>query len=198
MSRLEWILGGILAVLVIALAILLAFFWLRPEGTVNNQNSSLAVTARESHRLAETAARQWAADALLVNARTTWPPESTLRPDEATWDFIFYSPAQAATALVVVRDNQATVLNSGAASQSFAAAELEQWQIDSTVALETILANGGRGFREEGAGKTTIILTFQAAEMHWLATLINSETRQTLLIRLNATTGEVIETQQSP
>ena len=33
MSRLEWILGGILAVLAIALAILLAFFWLRPEGS---------------------------------------------------------------------------------------------------------------------------------------------------------------------
>src|SRR5688500_7618279 len=106
MSRLEWILGGILAVLVLALAIILAFFWLRPEGNVNNPITS-AVTARESYTLAETAARQWAADALLVNARATWPPESTLRPDEVSWDFIFYSPAQSATALVAVRDNQA-------------------------------------------------------------------------------------------
>jgi hypothetical protein len=195
MSRLEWILGGILAVLVIALAILLALFWLRPEGTVNNPVTS-AVTARESYRLAETAARQWAADALLVNARATWTPESNLRPDEAAWDFIFYSPAQSAIALIAVRDSQANILNTSAANQAFTAGDLEQWQVDSPAALETVLASGGRSFREQ-EGQTTIILTFNAGEMAWLATLINATTRQTLTIRVNANSGEVTETQQS-
>jgi hypothetical protein len=195
MSRLEWILGGVLAVLLIALAIILGYFWLRPDGKVNNPITA-PVTARESFTVAEAAARQWAADALLVNTRTTWPPESSLRPDEANWDFVFYSPRQTAVALIVVREGQASVLSTNAASQSYTAGDLEQWQVDSPAALETVLANGGRGFREDGP-ETSVLLTFNAAEMAWVATLINTATRQTLIIRVDASNGQVMETIQS-
>lgn len=198
MSRFEWILGAVLAVMVVIIGGLLAIFWLqgRPDDSVNNSTTP-GRTARGALQTAQPAAERWADDAELINIQSSWSPGSDFASGEADWSLTFYSPEKRATALFTVVDGQASLLSSRQASQAFDPVDPEQWRVDSPAVTTEVLASGGREFIAS-EGESTLILTLNLADPPtWTAILISQESRRNLGIIINAGSGEVISVQQS-
>jgi hypothetical protein len=198
MSRFEWILGAILAVLVVVIGGLLVIFWLqgRPDHPVNNSLVS-DMTAKRAHGLAQPAAERWAADARLVTVQTVWQPGSDFAGGEASWSLTFYSPQQRATALFTVVNGQIAQLSSRETGQALETAGADDWQVDSPVVTELVLASGGREFMAS-QGDSSLVLTLSLVDSPtWTAILVSQETRRNLGIVIDAGSGKMISIQQS-
>jgi hypothetical protein len=199
-SRTEWILGGVLGALILAIVVGLLLFWFQgqpaSEGEAEELNNLTELTAQSAFGLAGSAAQSWAADAALVSARATWGPGVAFETREASWTFTFYSPAAGRVALVSVTGGRANLLNSRETTRTFPAADLDRWEVDSPAALETVLSRGGQAFIDEQGG-ASVVLSLDAQALVWQGTIVNTESRRTFILQLDAQRGEVIEVQQS-
>ncbi|MCI0397755.1 MAG: hypothetical protein L0332_28515 [Chloroflexi bacterium] len=197
MSRTEWILGGVLALLVLVVAAAVLIFWFFRDQPADAVNNPMNPTAMGAYELAEPLARQWAGDAQFVSARATWQSASGFDPEVASWSFTFYSPAAMATALISVTGDQATLIRSQPASRVLEPGAPEEWVVDSPAAVETLLANGGQSFVDE-QGSATLVLALNLNDQPvWTGTFINEQSRRTLQLRLDARNGELLEVIQS-
>lgn len=203
MTRLEWILGGVLTLLVLAIAALLLLSWLGPRSAPALSPASAAMiqptstfkgqTAHSAFDAAQPVAIDWAADARMINAMATWPEGSDIEQGAATWTFTFYSAGQPGTALISVIDNDATLVSSsGQAEPSLAAVNRAEWQLDSRDAIQRLLAAGGQSFLEQ-QGQATLILNLSVKEqVEWEGVLFVNATGESFSRRLDAKNGEVI------
>jgi hypothetical protein len=196
MKRLEWLAGALLALfLVLGLGVALIVFAGAPAG---NQAASANGAALSAYHLALPVAQAWAADAALVNGRASWQEGEDFSLGQAGWAFIFYSPGRAATALVTVGDDQASLLSSRPLDQAPPLIAPGSWNIDSGEAAQLLLHNGGSGFIHNHAGATlTLILSAANGQAAWEGTFITRETRRALYIRLDAGNGAVLDVRQS-
>lgn len=211
MSRAEWILGGILVVLLAVVIVAAALLWL-PDDTPEGPIGTVAVTVPVAPTLAfegNTAvlafaaanenARAWQADAQLVEARATWP-QGVTRDDiltgAAIWDFTFYSPQQNRIASVQVIENVATLVGQNDAQNPVTPLSSTAWQIDSAEAITILLeqAGGDQFLRTQGVSILNMNLSTvtQSGRIEWLISLFSSQTGQSLTIRVDATSGEII------
>lgn len=218
MSRLEWILGLVLLLLLVAVVALSASLWLTPDGAVTRQDAdelALAAayaeeiaptrttaveTAKNAYLLANRAAQGWQGDARLLNATATWP-QGMAAPDLAfgreAWGFIFYSPTTQTTAVVSVSNGAATI-SPRETRRQLQPLDITSWRLDSNDAAELFLANGGEMFIER-EGVTVYSMTLSLNDPHlngrieWLLSLLEPQNGRSFSVRIDATSGEVLE-----
>lgn len=222
MNRLEWVLGIMLALLLIIVAALALMFWFRadepglaavPANTATevafyaDKVEPTPAVAGQSAKLAFVTAQRtavsWQPDAQLLNATATWPQgatEEALRQGKAAWGFTFYSSAAASMALISVADNEASLIMQGAMEKPARLFETSGWNLDSTDAIERLLQEGGSAFiNEEGVTALTLNLTMDAdnGRILWQIQLAATQSLRTMTLSLDATSGEILEINQT-
>lgn len=205
MSRLEWVLSGILALLIIVIAVMMLLFW-----NLNRQQSALpaapeeasagqemaevtttASTAQEAYELAHPTAQAWAEDARLLSASATWAEGASFTTEDAGWSLLFYSPERSETGLVSVSKGRARLLRNSATNRSLLPLSLENWQVDSPAVIDTLMAHGGEEFVQMH-NQATLSLTFNALDaLQWQAQLIDREQQTILTVEIDPISGAV-------
>ncbi len=217
MSRLEWILGILLVVLLVAVLGISALIWLRPqapelpEGLPPTRSASaLPVptsvyeenTAMVGYAIAQQAIQDWHSDAVLLDATATWPrgmTETMLRSGEANWAYTFYSPAQNAIALVTVQGDTARRISENVYTAPSPLADVGSWQLDSRQAIDKFMAEGAAQFLQiEGPSTLIMKLTAVDNQMVWFLSLFANGSGRSFTMRIHATIGEVLELEVSP
>ena len=224
MSKLEWILGIVLVLLLVVVAVFSLVFWFGPGQADNSppENSATALarryddiaptsefegdTAKVAYAKAQQSAITWQSDAKLLNATATWPQGANanqLREGASTWGFTFYSPsAQKITSISVIEDN-VNVLSQSEHLAENAILEATGWNIDSNEVIELFLKEGGRQFLgEEGITNLAMILRTDNLEddgrMKWELNMINMQNGRGMKMRIDATSGEILENRTVP
>lgn len=211
MSRAEWILGGVLVLLLAVVVIAAAMLWL-PDPVTPSPTPQVVVTVPVAPTLAvagSTAvfafataahtARSWQADAQLIDASATWP-QGVTRDDILTgstvWNFTFYAPGQNEVANVQVVDNVPTLLGQRPATTALTPLDSTGWQVDSPQAITILLeqAGGDEFLRTQGVSilNMNLNLITESGRIEWLVSLFSSQTGQSLIIRVDANSGEII------
>ncbi|GIK55691.1 MAG: hypothetical protein HND44_13400 [Chloroflexi bacterium] len=226
MNRLEWILGIVLVVLLLAVAALSLVFWFRPQGstihlqpaantgTVIAQQAAVVAptsvftgeTSLMAYGRAQSTAAAWQPDARLLNAQATWPQlanSQQLRDGKTTWGFTFYSPAAQEIAVISVVEDAARIVSQGPYQQTGNLLNATGWNLDSQEAITTMLAAGGsQFFSETGVASLTMMLTLDDSEgdgrMEWQMNLIAPQHGRGLKMRIDATSGEILENKTVP
>lgn len=223
MNRLEWILGIILVVLLVVVGVLSLTLWFRNDRTaVPNSGpaaNSATIIAQRADDIAPTplydgrsaivayasalkAAQAWQTDAQLMQAQATWPqgstPDQLLRGEES-WGFTFYSPSSQRIGVFSVVEDNASLVSEGEHEQTDPLLSASGWNLDSKDAIEIFLAGGGRTFlAEQGVSTMTMALMASDIEVNgrleWQVALFSLQTGQAFTMRLDATSGEVLET----
>ncbi|MCA9969524.1 MAG: hypothetical protein KC425_04870 [Anaerolineales bacterium] len=214
MSRLEWILGILLVVLLLVVIGISAFIWLQPRAPeVADVPTAVSApigpaatpiyagkTARVGFAAAQQALTGWQTDAVLLDATATWPTgatEADVRAGSATWGYTFYSPGTARVALITVLGDKAQLVSESEYQAPTTPASIGAWVIDSEQAVDIFLNAGGAAFMRDN-GVTTLImqLTTSSADgrVIWLASLFGEENGRSFTMRIDATSGDVIET----
>lgn len=197
MSRLEWVISGLLG-LVIVVALLGIVFWtMARDQTSTAQTNGAAAglqqpagqTAQEAYDMALNEARDWSGDVQLLSASATWPAGASFVSGKTSWGFQFYSPAAQSTALIAVDGATARRLRSGPADASVAPLNVDGWLVDSPQAVEIILNNGGQQFLQQ-AGPSSLTLTLNLVnQFQWQAKLVDTQTKEVLSMTVDPTSG---------
>jgi uncharacterized protein YpmB len=221
MNRLEWILGIMLALLLIIVAALALMFWFRadePQMAIAPANAATEVafyadkveptpvyagqTAHFAYVTAEKTAVSWQPDAVLLNATATWPQgatEKALREGETTWGFTFYSPAAASMALISVLDNEANLVMQGAMPDAPQLLDVSGWRMDSTDVIDRLMDAGGAAFiNQEGIAVLTMSLNLGSGNgrILWDIQLASPQSQDALIMSIDANSGEILEINQ--
>ena len=121
-----------------------------------------------------------------------------LRQGETTWGFTFYSAQAQQIAILSVVEDTAVVVSEGPHQQENPVLSATGWNVDSKEAIETLLANGGYSFLENSGVATLTMALFaddqeKNGRMEWQLSLFSLQSNQALTVRLDATSGEVLE-----
>lgn len=211
MSRTEWIIGIIAGIVISGMVV--AFLFLVLDGRNDSPLAEQVYTAEDSrytpissmqaHELAEEAAAQWQPDAILVKVNTTWPhgpSRDQLLAGAESWNLGFYSPSAISAANFEVTEDQARMVNEFTPRQPISPDEVDQWRVDSKVAIYRLLDEGGDDFLDDnGISSFTMSLVNDKSRERpeWLLLLLGTQADRTLIMRLDASTGEVLETVRS-
>ncbi|MCP4428811.1 MAG: hypothetical protein GY803_30365 [Chloroflexi bacterium] len=210
MSRAEWILGGMLVVLLVVVAALAIMLWVQPAESVPGEPSQRpAVVAPTPSYLGQTAfsastaalreAQTWQADAALLKATATWPQGASIEmisEGASAWNFTYYSPGRQTSAIITVVDGQTSFLRENTVDDALSPLPATSWRVDSSTAVQTMLDKGGARFlrRERISTLVMNLTTINASNrVEWFVSLIGEQTGNSFTIRLDAATGEVIE-----
>ena len=217
MNRLEWSLGIILVILLIVVAVFSVLLWFRPDNTpAAGQPSSATIVAARANQIAPTplfagqtarvafAAAQgeaavWQNDATLLNASATWPQGASsqdLLTGETAWSFTFYSPQTDSSALISVIEDEAALLSTGSYNPTTPVLSAGGWQLDSGDIIKQFLDQGGEEFiLTNGVTTLTMMLSTSndTGRIEWFVSLFGDQTLGSLTMRIDATSGEVLE-----
>ena len=195
------ILGAMLIAVYGTLAILIiGFSGNAPPGSTPTSDSSTGegpLTAREAYALALSEARNWQDDAQLVSATASWAnvgSEEQLAEDVA-WGFTFLSGQSAETQILSVTRVGAERVREMRSTSAMRAADVASWQVDSPQALALFLEHGGRDFLNQHPGATISLRLGpeeESSRLVWLAMGIQSADKSTMVLEVDASTGEVL------
>jgi hypothetical protein len=146
--------------------------------------------ARAVFPIAQQEALSWQQDAQLSAVQTVWDdlgPGGIFKRDR--WTFQFSSPSQQQMAIIRVRDKQARRLQTTLLPNRLPALPLEQWQVNSTQALQTWWERGGCDFVqkhpqvsislklrvEPGSTRPVWIITGSSSGSHWIVQLDSND-----------------------
>ncbi|WP_420642331.1 hypothetical protein [Candidatus Leptofilum sp.] len=221
MNRLEWILGIILVVLLLVVGALSLTFWFRNDRTAVSPpaaNSATTIAQRAddiaptpdyegrsaviAYAVAQNKATAWQTDAQLLSAQATWPQGASaqaLLQGEESWGFTFYSPAAQKIAVFSVVEDDASLVAEGDHQQTDPVLSTSGWNLDSRDAIQIFINKGGQAFlAEQGVSAMTMSLlasdTEENGRLEWLISLFSLQTGQSLTMRLDATSGELLAT----
>ncbi len=157
-------------------------------------------TTKQAYELALISAQEWREDASLLKATATWTQgsdrESFLSGSE-TWSFSFYSPGSKRAANISVIDGKATMINQQSLGSSIQPSPIDDWTIDSNIAILRMLNEGGEEFLNENQiNSLTMALTagVQRGRPEWLISLFSAGGGKYYNMRLDASNGEVLDT----
>jgi hypothetical protein len=215
MRRAEWILGILLVVLLVAVVVLSLIFWFQPEGTANTAvtNNTAVIeptsiykeyTAMTAFALSEREAKAWQSDAQLLNATATWTQgadRNDLSSGNQTWNFTYYSASQAAISTLTVLEDKPSFLSEKGVARTLSPATASGWRTDSSEAVRIFLADGGDAFLTN-QGISTLIMTLTTdnanGRIEWFLSLFANESGNALTMRIDATSGEILEKLEAP
>lgn len=158
-------------------------------------------TARVAFVDAQRTALTWQADAQLLNASATWPQGAAinaLASGEEAWTFTFYSQGVSKTAVYTVVDRQVTFIGESNSPTFQEVRDSSAWQIDSNEAIRLLLEQGGSQFleQEQITILTMVLMTHTqtpSQQMEWFLSLIGTESGNSIDLRINAASGELLE-----
>lgn len=218
LSRVEWVLGILLVVLLGVVMVLALLIWFQP-GPVNTavpQNSATTIamhaddiaptpetpgqTARVAYASAQQAARNWQTDAILLNASAAWPQgadELLLSNGQSEWRYTFFSKQAGEAAFITVNENQPQLLSTSRYTQAETPVATTAWNIDSIDAVQIFMNAGGREFmRQEGVTLFNMFLTADNVSgngrIEWNVSLVSPQSSKALELQIDATNGDII------
>lgn len=145
--------------------------------------------------IAQQQALRWQQDAQFSSAGIVWDdlgPGGILKRDR--WTFHFYSPSQQRMAVIRVADGQAQQLRTALVPNRLPAFPLEQWQVDSTQALQTWWEWGGGNFVRQHthvAINLTLRLEPEGTRPIWVVS--GSASGQHWVVQLDSRDGTVLQ-----
>lgn len=209
MNRFEWILGGLLVLLLVIVAGLAFTLWFRPaapnlaiqpaQGALTGGQTALSALAAANNQ-----AQAWQPDAQLLKATTTWMAQDgrAYTSGAASWAFTYYSPGDTAVAQITVVENTPSPPLVSEADVPLTPMDISGgWKIDSPTAVSQLLDNGGADFlsRRQDTSITMTLDTISGnGRMEWLVSLFDEQSDDFIAVRLDATSGEVLEVVQKP
>lgn len=198
MSRIEWILSGLVALLFIAVIGVALVIWnaQNPPGTIpaadgagDPSQGEVDHTAQSAYELALPVARDWAEDAQLLSARATWTQETGFQPATAEWGFLFHSASRQESSLISVTGAAARLVRSASSTRAPAVVDVSNWQVDSPDVLENVLENGGQEFIDSHQ-KVTLMLGLEATDrLRWQARLFDQDTNDMHIVEVDPVYG---------
>jgi len=158
---------------------------------------SVVETAREYYPAAMTEAENWETDVQLVSATASW---SNVQSEEdlqeaAAWGYTFLSPQTRQVRVVSVTPDGAEHVQTSDATAKTRGVDMSLWQVDSEQVLSLFLDSGGRDFLAQHPGATVNLrvgLEESGERLVWYAMGIYSPERATLVVTVDATTGELL------
>jgi hypothetical protein len=187
MTRAQWVVVGGLMLFILVIFGTLLYKLQVPESSPTPPAPAFlledAARARAAFPIAEQEARRWQPDAQLSSVGIVWDdlgPGGILKRDK--WTFQFYSPSQEQMAVIRVTDGAAQRLRTALLPNRLPVLSLDQWQIDSTEALQTWWEWGGGKFVREhsrvsislklrlepGGTRPIWIVAGSASDQHWV------------------------------
>lgn len=211
MRLMDLLLGFALTVLVLAAIFLGVFFWQQSNLNLDVQNDTLTTnslvkgeTALLSAGRAQQVALAWKSSALLATSVATWSPNTPvteLTAGRAEWAFVFYDPlSQTATAVNVV-NGQATLGKPYPVSQSLEPLALSGWKINSDIALNIFLREGGEEFllTEPQVSLSMKLSTVnENPRIEWIIAALSDTSGNSYTIWIDATSGTILQKTQVP
>jgi hypothetical protein len=192
----------ILAVLLIAVYGTLAVLVLAVGGTDSTDQEAephTLETARDTYPAAVAEAQSWQDEAQLVSATASWSnvqTEADLQ-QTAAWGFTFLSPQTRQVRVVSVTPDGAEHVQTADATAKTRGVEVSAWRVDSKEVLNLFLDNGGRDFLAQYPGATITLrvgLEEGSERLVWYAMGIYSPERATIVVAVDATSGELLST----
>jgi hypothetical protein len=192
----------ILAVLLVAVYGTLAVLVLAMGGTDSADQGAqprTLETARDTYPAAVAEAQNWQDEAQLVSATASWSNVQTLEDlqQTAAWGFTFLSPQTRQVRVVSVTPDGAEHVQTADATAKTRGVEVSAWRVDSEQVLNLFLDNGGRDFLAQYPGATITLrvgLEEDSERLVWYAMGIYSPERATIVVVVDATTGELLST----
>jgi hypothetical protein len=211
MTRTEWILGILLAILLFFVVILGIIFWLQPgnngrveEVPVAPTSSFSGQTALQAFLFAQAEAASWQSDAALLKATATWPQGSdraTLLSGKSTWNFTYYSAAAQLTIVVSLVEEEATLGTTRPVDAAFSPVSASNVKLDSHEAIQALLNAGGAEFMDQhGVTTLTATLSTDTAEnrVEWFLSLFSVGDGKSFTAFIDAASGEIINLIETP
>jgi len=219
MNRLEWILGIILVILLVAVAGLALLLWRQPQQTapagthpevavyVNDVApipNTVGQTAKMAYVVAQEIIKEWQPDAILLSTTATWPQGAKsdhIKQGTSDWAFTFHSPSTSSNATVTVVNGQTTLIP-GNSNDQLQLLDSSSWRVDSPDAVGKVLSEGGKTFIDK-EGITILSMTlvtndpYKNGRLEWLASVIATQTGNAYTMRIDAASGDVIEIQDT-
>lgn len=200
MSRLEWLLGGALALIIIVIAGLLVMWWRAPAPEQQiappHRIDSAHHTALAAFQIAEPVARQWSQDAVLLAANASWPA-GMWQTGTGNWTLTFYSASKRATGLIRVSRNEAQLINVNNTTRQYRPAATNAWQIDSPTVVEQIAAVVTENDYGQSRAASLLLSLHTDQRLQWEAVMRN-EAGGGFQIMVDATTGQVVTIHRIP
>lgn len=213
MSRLEWILTGLLGLLLVVVLAMGLLLWLQPgigigaapplptvevDAPVAPTPDLPRDTALLAFTTAQVKAQSWQSDAVLVQASATWTqgaPRDDLLNGMATWDFTFMSPSAGAVAIFSVVDEEVKLIAENDLQQELTLQDVSGWRLDSPQAIARMMEEGGASFLG-GAGTSTMTASLHTGrhpdKIEWFISLISKYSGESFTARIDATSGDVL------
>ncbi len=187
MTRAQWVVVGGLMLFILVIFGTLLYKLKVPESSPPPPPPAFLLEdtarARAAFPIAEQEALRWQPDAQLSLVGIVWDdlgPGGILKRDR--WTFQFYSPSRGQMAVIRVSDGAAQRLRTALLPNRLPTLSLDQWQIDSSEALQTWWERGGEKFvrahsrvsislklrLEPGGTRTIWIVAGSASDQHWV------------------------------
>ncbi len=199
MTRAQWtVVTGLLLFILVIFGILL--FQLRvPEQRSTPPPPAFLLEegaqARTVLPIAQQEALRWQEDAQLTSAGVVWDdlgPGGILKRDR--WTFEFYSPSQQRMAVIRVTDGEAQLLRTALLPNSLQPLPFDQWQVDSTRALQIWWERGGGAFvRRHTHVSISLKLRMVPPDTRLLWIVAGSSNDQHWVVQINSGDGTVLE-----
>jgi hypothetical protein len=142
-------------------------------------------------------AQNWREDAQLVNATASWvnvASEEQLAEDVA-WGFTFLSAQSREAQIVSVTRLGAESARDMPSTATMRTADVTLWDVDSPQVVSLLLEHGGRDFLSQHPGATISLRLGpeeESSRLVWLAIGIQSADKSTMVLEVDASTGEVL------
>ncbi|MCP4540995.1 MAG: hypothetical protein GY832_27990 [Chloroflexi bacterium] len=119
----------------------------QPGGVTLPVSLAESVTARSAYPFAVSVAQSWQPDGQLAIVSAHWRPNRGRWPTDVVWLFQFYSPSARRLAVVVVDGARAWLLQEMSSPYVVPTFSEDEWQVDSTAALDTWWNTSGASFK---------------------------------------------------
>lgn len=199
MTRTQWaVVVGLLCFILVIFGILIYQMQV-PEGSPTPPPPAFLLEegaqARTAFPVAQQEAATWQADASLSSLGVVWDdlgPGGVFKRDR--WTFEFYSPSQQRMAVIRVTDGKAERLRTALLPNRLPALPFDQWQVDSTQALQTWWERGGGDFvRQHTQVSISLKLRMEPNGTHALWIITGSSSDQHLVVQIDSEDGTVLE-----
>lgn len=199
MTRTQWAVVGGLMLFILVIFGLLLFQLQVPESSPASPPPAFLLEeearARTVFPLAQQEALRWQQDAQLSSVGIVWDdlgPGGILKRDR--WTFEFYSPSQQQMTVIRVTDGEAQRLRTALLPNRLPLLPLDQWQVDSTQALQTWWERGGGSFVQKHA-RVSISLKLrlepEGTRPIWI--VAGSSSGQHWVVQLDSSDGTVLQ-----
>ena len=222
MSRSEWVLGLVLAAILVVVAYFAITFWLGPDDVAVQTDVPETMVTRPAQvvpgptaafvertallafGIAQQEMLTWSNDATLLSVKATFPYGNAVEDvtsGESNWVFSFVSASLNKIRTVSVVSGTVNVVGDRELEIAVSPAGIGFWRLDSDEVLELFMQEGGNDFLQQDSVATlNMALTTdnESGRVEWLVSLFGDQTGRSLTLRMDAGSGELLDRVGAP